>query len=122
MGWKIEENFETANEVESEISKPLMFKVILLNDDFTTKDFVVEVLSKSTMLRDTTLKLRLYYDAGVREYWIVFPDEQRVMVYNFMESIEPKQYTFDDEIPVAIWNGKCKVDFKAVNNQTELFD
>ncbi len=44
MGWKIEENFETANEVESEISKPLMFKVILLNDDFTTKDFVVEVL------------------------------------------------------------------------------
>lgn len=85
-------------------------------------DFIAEVVSPNNSAIDVIVKMLKYKDAGVREYWIVFPDEQIVMVYNFMESIEPKQYTFDDEIPVAIWNGKCKVDFKAVNNQTELFD
>ena len=43
-------------------------------------DLVVEILSPSTADRDKELKLRLYAQAGVREYWIVDPDERSVQV------------------------------------------
>ena len=38
----------------------------------------------------------------------------------FMKSVEPKQYTFEDAVPVAIWDGKCKVDFKPIYEQIEF--
>ena len=43
-------------------------------------DLAVEILSPSTADRDKELKLRLYAQAGVREYWIVDPDERSVQV------------------------------------------
>ncbi len=44
MGWKVESCTETITETDEEIRLPPSYKVILLNDDFTTKDFVVAVL------------------------------------------------------------------------------
>lgn len=41
-------------------------------------DFVVEILSPSTAVVDTTLKKQLYERAGVAEYWIADPDAQRL--------------------------------------------
>ncbi len=43
-------------------------------------DMVVEILSPSTQRRDRLVKLNLYQRAGVREYWIVNPDDQTVQV------------------------------------------
>ena len=43
-------------------------------------DLVVEVLSPSTQRHDRLVKLDLYQRAGVRDYWIVSPDEQTVQV------------------------------------------
>ena len=43
-------------------------------------DLVVEVLSPGTAERDRDLKLRLYAGHGVREYWIVDPDDESVEV------------------------------------------
>ena len=77
-------------------------------------DFVIEVLSPSNWYHDTIRKLRKYERAGVREYWIVIPDTQRVVVYFFEESPYPIEYTFEDEIPVNIWDGKCRIDFKEI--------
>ena len=39
-------------------------------------DMVIEVLSPSTSMRDRALKLELYQRTGVREYWIVDPEEK----------------------------------------------
>jgi Uma2 family endonuclease len=42
---------------------------------------VVEVLSPGTRNRDEQLKLRLFERVGVREYWIVDPDHDRIRVF-----------------------------------------
>ncbi len=44
-------------------------------------DMVVEILSPSTQRHDRLVKLNLYQRAGVREYWIVDPENQSVMVF-----------------------------------------
>ncbi len=44
-------------------------------------DMVVEILSPSTRRHDRLVKLNLYQRAGVREYWIVSPEEQAVEVF-----------------------------------------
>jgi len=41
---------------------------------------VVEVLSPSTQRHDQLIKLNLYQRAGVREYWIVDPENKTVRV------------------------------------------
>ena len=48
---------------------------------YGTPDLVVEVLSPSTMRNDKTHKKDVYARCGVREYWLVSPDEKSVEVY-----------------------------------------
>lgn len=43
-------------------------------------DMVVEILSPSTRRHDRLVKLGLYQRAGVREYWIVDPENKAVQV------------------------------------------
>lgn len=49
---------------------------------FPAPDFVVEILSPSTESNDRRLKKRDYAAHGVREYWIIDPDEQAVEQYD----------------------------------------
>ena len=77
-------------------------------------DFVVEVLSPSSKLRDNKIKLHKYCDAGVREYWIVDPVRKKVIVYNFEDGEWPSIYGFDSKIPVNIFDGECEVDFAEI--------
>jgi Uma2 family endonuclease len=44
-------------------------------------DVVVEILSKSTKDKDEGAKFRLYERAGVREYWVIDPEELSIDVY-----------------------------------------
>ena len=77
-------------------------------------DFVIEVISKSSTKRDSVIKLNKYMNAGVREYWIIDPIRQKVIVYNFEEENYPIIYGFDSKIPVSIWHGEVKIDFNEV--------
>jgi Uma2 family endonuclease len=45
-------------------------------------DLVVEIVSPSTRKRDLKDKKDIYEEAGVREYWVVFPNEK--MVFQFV--------------------------------------
>lgn len=45
-------------------------------------DWVIEVLSYENILLDTMDKMSLYINNGVREYWIVDPENRKVLVYH----------------------------------------
>lgn len=68
-------------------------------------DWIVEIVSPSNSSHDYVRKLNLYMDAGVREYWIVNPIEQEVLVY-FLErdKFKVKFYTFQDKIKVNVYD------------------
>jgi len=46
-----------------------------------TPDLVIEITSPSTGKNDLTIKFDLYQSHAVKEYWIVHPYEQTVMVF-----------------------------------------
>ena len=77
-------------------------------------DLIVEVLSEAYWFNDTVIKYNKYGDAGVREYWIVMPKQRKVIVYFFEKSSDHTEYSFNDSIPVNIWDGKCVIDFKGI--------
>ena len=77
-------------------------------------DLVNEVLSPSNWYHDMVRKKMKYQLAGVREYWIVVPEEKKVLVFLFTDTERMTEYSFDEKVPVSIWGGKCEVDFSRI--------
>ncbi len=71
-------------------------------------DLIIEITSPATASKDMKEKFLLYEKHGVREYWIVHPDEKTVMVFLLGKNGEyskPKTYSNDDKIKVNIVRG-----------------
>jgi len=67
-------------------------------------DLVIEILSPSNTAIEMERKLKLYQEAGVREYWIVDPENNRVTVYRFQTGvIQTCFYKSADTVPVGIF-------------------
>lgn len=45
-----------------------------------TPDLVVEIVSRASSFHDTVKKRDIYQKHGVKEYWLVFPDEKAIEV------------------------------------------
>ena len=56
-------------------------------------DWIIEIISPENKSMDYFKKLFKYQSAGVREYWIVDPTKELVMVYRFEKEIM-EQYSF----------------------------
>jgi Uma2 family endonuclease len=66
-------------------------------------DLVIEIVSPSNSQRELFLKFQIYLDAGVREFWVIGPEDKQVQVHvlesgHFISSA----YKKDAVIPVAI--------------------
>jgi len=48
---------------------------------FGAPDFVAEIISESTSKKDLNDKYEVYEEAGVREYWIIFPKDEVINRY-----------------------------------------
>jgi len=67
-------------------------------------DLVIEILSPSNTAIEMERKLKLYQDAGVREYWIVDPENKGLTVYRFQEpAILFFTYKKDANVQVGIF-------------------
>lgn len=67
-------------------------------------DWIIEVVSPGSRTTDYMRKLFKYRTAGVKEYWIVDPEKERVMVYDFQHDTSA-EYSFIDDIGVGIYQG-----------------
>src|SRR5258706_3679485 len=44
-------------------------------------DWIIEILSRYTSAKDLREKFEVYEEAGVKEYWVVHPQEQTLLTY-----------------------------------------
>lgn len=80
-------------------------------------DLCIEIVSPSSRKRDYEKKRMKYQNAGVREYWIVDPKTESVLCYFFEESNESHSYTFDDKIPVRIYDSNLVINFAEIKER-----
>jgi Uma2 family endonuclease len=85
-------------------------------------DFVLEVISPSTKKKDYTLKAHKYAEAGVREYWILDPYQKKLLVYNFQDEIYPVIYGLEEEVPLCIYNGMLRIDFRNIAKWIQQYE
>jgi len=82
-------------------------------------DMVIEIISPKNSKRDLKDKFEIYQENGVREYWIVQPNDETVTVF-ILNELNKYQlvgiFSEDDKIPVNIFNGDLEIDL------TDIFD
>jgi Uma2 family endonuclease len=80
-------------------------------------DFIIEIVSPGNSRKDVKDKFEIYQKHGVREYWIVNPNDENVSVFVLDEKGKyqlKSMYAGDEKIPVNIFNGDLKIDMAEV--------
>ena len=66
------------------------------------RDWIIEIVSPASRKMDYFTKLFKYRTAGVREYWIVDPLKNLILIYNF-DTSDSEQYIFADTVKAGIY-------------------
>ena len=82
-------------------------------------DFVLEVMSPSSKKMDMYVKMTKYKENGVREYWIADYENNKIIKYDFENGDNITIYSFEDKVPVEIFNGELVIDFKEIKKYVE---
>ena len=77
---------DNLNYVEPDISVVCDHEKLDEKGCYGAPDWVIEILSPSSVKIDCERKVKLYCETGVREYWIVDPEKETVTVYDFAHS------------------------------------
>ncbi len=83
---------------------------------FGAPDLVIEVISPGSRRMDYGKKAGKYIDAGVREYWIIDYKRRTVVVYDIEHETEMSVMGMDEDIPVNISDGDCKIRMKEIRD------
>jgi Uma2 family endonuclease len=77
-------------------------------------DMIIEIMSPSNRQNDMLVKFRKYLQAGVREYWIVDPEEKTVHVC-ILDNSQYRVSVYDEAqtVPVSVLPG-CAIELKPV--------
>jgi Uma2 family endonuclease len=70
-------------------------------------EFVVEILSPSTAMKDLSKKKTLYAKHGVREYWIINPEDLSVLAYRLEGGSfgRVREYRAGEEVDSTVLQG-----------------
>lgn len=80
-------------------------------------DLIIEVVSPYNPTNDYIRKLSLYSQFKVREYWIVNPMKESILVYQLGDDnayAAPETYTFKDKLKVGIFENLF-IDFNVIS-------
>lgn len=67
-------------------------------------DWAIEIVSPSSVKMDCVRKVKLYQDAGVREYWIIDAEKETVTTYEAGHWDEPVRHSFSERIKAGIFD------------------
>lgn len=105
-------NADDKNYVEPDISVTCDLSKLDDRGCMGAPDWIIEIVSPGSRKMDYFTKLFKYRMAGVREYWIVDPEKDRILVYSF-EKEDAGDYTFADTVQAGIYED-LKIDFRSV--------
>lgn len=76
-------------------------------------DWIIEIVSPGSRRMDYLVKLFKYRTSGVREYWIVDPEKNRILIYKF-ETEDTGDFTLEDTVKVGIYDD-LSIDFSKLD-------
>ena len=80
-------------------------------------DLIVEILSPATVKKDVEEKYKLYEEQGVKEYWIVHPNDETLSIF-YLDNKGKYQlqgiYAKGSKVDVHIFKGKLTVDLNDI--------
>ncbi len=83
-------HFRKQNIKDPDVMQPDLLVACDLKDNINEKDrymgtptLVIEILSHSTRSRDMVDKLNTYMTSGVKEYWVIDPKQEKIILYLF---------------------------------------
>jgi len=68
-------------------------------------DLIVEIVSPNNATHDYITKMNKYQQAGVREYWIIDPQAEIVLLHDFENPENSKKYGYEDSIKSNVLDG-----------------
>lgn len=112
------------NEKDEEISSITQPDMVIVCDKsrlrktgyFGVPSLIIEITSPSTARTDKIIKFNKYEKAGVKEYWIIEPENKLVSVFTLQENQRygrPDVYSEEDKIQVSIFP-ELLIDLKPV--------
>ncbi|CAA7599764.1 Restriction endonuclease type II-like [Acididesulfobacillus acetoxydans] len=117
----IPENDEKDEDISNIISQP---DIVVVCDEsklrktgyFGVPSLIIEISSPSTARKDKLIKFNKFEKAGVREYWIVEPENKLISVFTLQENNRygrPEVYSEEDQIKVNLFP-ELTIDLKSV--------
>ena len=74
-------------------------------------DLIIEIVSPKNSKRDIKDKFEIYQEHGIREYWIVNPNDENVSVFVLDEDgkyqLKAKHYLLSSHLKAAFLDEKC---------------
>ena len=80
-------------------------------------DWIIEIVSPGSRSVDYYTKLNKYHAAGVREYWLIDPQKNRIIVYDFGNRNDISLYTLQDTVQTNVIGG-LSINFSEMKLQT----
>ncbi len=107
---RLQDHSDASDEETVTVVQPDLVIICDLNklDDRGVKgapDLVVEIISPSTAKRDINTKFELYQRHGVKEYWIMYPNDRTLLVYRLTDDARyasPEVFGEGDTVPVPL--------------------
>ena len=107
---RLQDHSDASDEQTVTVVQPDLVIICDLNklDDRGVKgapDLVVEIISPSTAKRDIKTKFELYQRHGVKEYWIIYPNDSTLLVYRLTDDAgysSPEVFGEGDTVPVPL--------------------